>query len=114
VLAVFQPHGFGPTKFLREALVATFAASLRPDDLLWLPEIFFAGGTVERDISSADLVADVVAADREARFVADRAELPRLLAKEARVGDLVLVMGARDPGLTDFCGSILAQLATRE
>ncbi len=57
VLAVFQPHGFGPTRFLRDDLVASLAASLRPEDVLWLPEIFYAGGTVTRDISSADLVA---------------------------------------------------------
>ncbi len=112
VLAVFQPHGFGPTRFLRDALVAAFAAALAPGDVLWLPEIFYAGGTVSRDISSADLVAGVVAAGRDARFTAARGDLPPLIAAEARPGDLVLVMGARDPSLTDFARSVLAALET--
>ncbi|MCB1184087.1 UDP-N-acetylmuramate--alanine ligase, partial [bacterium] len=101
------PHGFGPTRFLREALVATFADALAPHDVLWLPEIYFAGGTVARDISGADLVADVRARGRDARFAAARSALPAAIAAEARRGDLVLVMGARDPSLTSFCGEIV-------
>jgi len=114
ILAIFQPHGFGPTRFLRDALIETFAQNLAPQDVLWMPEIFFAGGTVTRDISSADLTAAIVAFGRDARFVAERRELPEALAAEARTGDLVLVMGARDPSLTQMCRSIIAALAASE
>lgn len=110
VLAVFQPHGYGPTRFLREALVETFATNLGPDDVLWLPEIYFAGGTVTRDISSRDLVDDIRGQGRDARFLAARDQLPPAIAAEARPGDLVVVMGARDPSLTDFCREILIEL----
>ncbi len=111
LLAVFQPHGFGPTRFLRRALVEALATGLRRRDVLWLPEIYFAGGTVVRDISSADLAADLTAAGRDARFVAARKELPALVAAEAEPGDLVLVMGARDPSLTDLGRQILAAIS---
>lgn len=111
ILAVFQPHGFGPTRFLRDDLVAAFAGALAPPDVLWLPEIFFAGGTVTRDVSSRDIVRGVLAAGRDARFAQDRADLPRLIAAEARAGDLVLVMGARDPSLTDLARDVLAAVA---
>jgi len=110
VLAVFQPHGFGPTRFLRDDLIAAFARHLAPRDVLWLPEIFYAGGTVARDISSADLAAQIAAAGRDARFCPDRADLPRKIAAEARPGDLVLVMGARDPSLTGLARAVLAAL----
>ncbi len=56
VLAMFQPHGYGPTRFLQDALVETFSKVLRPRDILWMPEIYFAGGSVTRDISSRDLI----------------------------------------------------------
>ncbi len=111
VLAVFQPHGFGPTRFLRDSLIETFGECLTPDDVLWMPEIFFAGGTVTRDISSADLIAGIAALSRDARFIPDREDLPAAIAAEAGPGDLVLVMGARDPSLTDFCRRIVGQLA---
>ena len=110
VLAVFQPHGFGPTRFLREALADAFAGHLRAQDLLWLAEIFFAGGTVVRDIGSADLAADVRDRGRQASFLPDRSAVAAAVAAAARPGDLVLVMGARDPSLSDLCRDILAAL----
>lgn len=113
VLAVFQPHGYGPTRFLKDALVEAFAGHLGARDVLWLPEIFFAGGTVTRDISSSDLAAGIARAGRDARFVAERKRLAPLIAAEARPGDLVLVMGARDPSLTAFARDCLAALAAR-
>ena len=113
VLAVFQPHGYGPTRFLRDALVEAFTANLAPADVLWLPEIFFAGGTVTRDISSADLARGIVHGGRDARFAELRESLVPLVAAEARPGDLVLVMGARDPSLTTFARACLGELAAR-
>jgi UDP-N-acetylmuramate-alanine ligase len=110
VLAVFQPHGYGPTRFLWDHLVATFAAQLRADDVLWLPEIFYAGGSAVRDIGSDGLAAAIVREGRDARHVADRATLPAAIGAEARPGDLVLVMGARDPSLTDLGAAILRAL----
>ena len=44
-------------------------------------------------------------------FAASRGELVERVAGEARPGDLVLVMGARDPSLTDLARRILAALA---
>ncbi len=113
VLAIFQPHGFGPTRFLREALVETFRAHLGSEDLLWLPEIYYAGGTVTRDISSRDIADALVAAGRNVTFVAERADLAPAVAAAARPGDLILVMGARDPSLTDLCLAILEEIEKR-
>jgi UDP-N-acetylmuramate--alanine ligase len=114
ILAVFQPHGFGPTRFLRDDLVATLSRALAPDDVLWLPPIFYAGGTVTRDVSSDDLAARIATAGRDARPLTRRPDLPAAVAAEARPGDLVLVMGARDPSLTDLGRAILDALAARD
>ena len=110
VLAVFQPHGFGPLRFLRADLVTMFAAELRPQDRLWLLEAHYAGGTVTRDVSSADLVADLQTLDCPAAFAADRLSLVDALVPIAQRGDLILVMGARDPSLTDLAKEILARV----
>jgi UDP-N-acetylmuramate--alanine ligase len=105
LLAVYQPHGFGPTRFLRDELTEAFRTSLEPADRLWLLEIFYAGGTTTKDISSADLVTDLRALDVAAEFAPDRPALISRLAESAVPGDLILVMGARDPSLTDLLGS---------
>lgn len=112
VLAVFQPHGYGPTRFLWQDFVEAFAGALGPADRLWMLEVFYAGGTAARDFSAADIVADIAARGVTAEFASDRAALTARIAAEARAGDLVLVMGARDPSLTDFARAILAALDT--
>lgn len=110
ILAVFQPHGFGPLRFLRADLVATFAVELHAGDRLWMLEAFYAGGTTIRDVSSADLVADLQAKGCAAAFAESREALVEALIGEARDGDLVLIMGARDPSLTELANTILARL----
>jgi len=109
VLAVYQPHGYGPTRFLRSELVDVFAGSLAEQDRLWLLEIFYAGGTATRDFSSADLATEIAHRGRQAAF-ATRDDVAARIAEVAHEGDLVLVMGARDPSLTDLAREILAGL----
>ncbi|MDE3244660.1 MAG: L,D-transpeptidase family protein [Acidobacteriota bacterium] len=114
VLAVFQPHGFGPLRFLRAELAGAFAAELSPQDHLWMLEAFYAGGTTTRDVSSADLVADLRGMGCSADFAGNREALIEALALEARAGDLILIMGARDPSLTELAREILARLHSNE
>lgn len=110
VLAVFQLHGFAPARFLRAEFLDAFASALGPQDVLWLPEIFYAGGTAAKDISAADYARELQARGKDARFLADRSAIPADAAREARPGDLILLMGARDPGLPRFAKDLLAAL----
>jgi UDP-N-acetylmuramate--alanine ligase len=110
VLAVYQPHGYGPTRFLRADFVRTFSGELRPEDRLWMLEVFYAGGTATRDFSAADIVAEIEARSANAEFAPSREWLAARIAEEAREGDLVLVMGARDPSLTELARAILASV----
>jgi UDP-N-acetylmuramate-alanine ligase len=110
VLAVYQPHGYGPTRFLRRDFVETFATALRPADRLWMLEVFYAGGSATRDFSAADIVAEIAARGATAEFAPSREWLVERIAAEARAGDLVLVMGARDPSLTQLARDVLARV----
>ena len=110
VLAVYQPHGYGPTRFLRQDFVRTFSGELAGGDRLWLLEVFYAGGTATRDFSAADIVDEIKARGTQAEFAPSRDWLINRLAEEAREGDAVLVMGARDPSLTAFARDILRRL----
>ncbi len=112
VLAVFQPHGFSPLKFLRAEFVETFAEELAPGDRLWFLDVFYAGGTASRDITSAEVVADMAARGLAAEMAPSRKWLVERLAAEAKEGDLVLIMGARDPSLADLAKTILEALSS--
>ena len=76
IVAVFQPHGFGPARFLRPELREQLPRLLRPDDRFCYAEIFYAGGTVAKDISS-EMLADDLRATRDGAFARDP-DLPAL------------------------------------
>jgi UDP-N-acetylmuramate--alanine ligase len=110
VVAIFQPHGYGPARFLRPELKALLPAILRPEDRFCYAEIFYAGGTVARDISSHMLAEDLPASLR-CGYAADHDAARHWALAEARPGDTVIVMGARDPDLPRLSRSIYAALA---
>jgi len=110
VLAVFQPHGFGPARFLRPELKTLLPSILRPHDRFCYAEIFYAGGTVAKDISSRALAEDLPAHLR-CGYAADHEAVRQWVVAEAQPGDTVIVMGARDPDLPRLARSIHAALA---
>jgi UDP-N-acetylmuramate--alanine ligase len=109
VVAVFQPHGFGPARFLRPELRELLPALLRPDDRFCYAEIFYAGGTVAKDLSSKDLADDLPAA-LNVGYAAHHSAVVEWVAREARPGDTVLIMGARDPDLPALARAVYAAL----
>jgi UDP-N-acetylmuramate--alanine ligase len=98
---------------MRHELVGTLTAKLAPGDVLVLPDPVYHGGTVAREVTSADIVADLTAAGRDARHVADRAAAAAMLVAEARAGDRIVVMGARDDTLSLLAADMLASLRAR-
>ncbi|GAA0737775.1 glutamate ligase domain-containing protein [Sphingomonas japonica] len=99
LLLLFQPHGYGPLKVMRRELVAMFARRLREGDLLVLPDPVYQGGTTDRSVTSADIVADLTAQGAPARHVPDRTAAAAHLVSAAAPGDRIVVMGARDDTL---------------
>jgi UDP-N-acetylmuramate--alanine ligase len=106
LVAWFQPHGYGPARFLRAELRELLPRILRPQDRFCYGEIYFAGGTVVKDISSRDLADDQPFA-RRCGYAADHQAALRWLADTAIPGDTILLMGARDPDLPRFAKAVV-------
>lgn len=113
LLVLFQPHGYGPLKVMRRELVATLADKLGEDDLLVLPDPVYMGGTVNREVTSADIIADVATTGRKALHIPSREAAAAHLVAEARPGDRVVVMGARDDTLSQLAADMLASIANK-
>lgn len=111
LLVMFQPHGFGPLRLMKDQFIETFARDLRPEDVLLMPEPVYFGGTVDRSVSSMDIVRGVEAAGGNAHVFSDRAACGDWLVAAARPGDRIIVMGARDDTLSQFAREILERLA---
>ncbi|TVR44744.1 MAG: UDP-N-acetylmuramate--alanine ligase [Planctomycetota bacterium] len=105
VLAIFQPHGFGPARFLRQELAEMLPQILRPGDRICYGEIFYAGGSVTRDISSADLAADLSGL-AHADYAPNHLAIIDWVTTHAMPGDTILLMGARDPQLGPLAQTI--------
>lgn len=102
VCYIFQPHGFGPTRLMKDGYIAAFIDGLRNADRLIVLPIYYAGGTAAQDISSGDLVAPIKASGRDALAVSDRNSIIDLLGDHAAH----VVLGARDDSLSDFAAKI--------
>lgn len=112
VIAIFQPHGYGPASFMKEEFIDAFISALSSHDILFMPEIFYAGGSASKNISSADIIKEIYKNGKNAFFVENRDNIIPILKKEIRTGDCILVMGARDNTLAEFCKKILQSLST--
>ncbi|HEY1606919.1 MAG TPA: Mur ligase family protein [Allosphingosinicella sp.] len=110
LLVFFQPHGFGPLKLMKDALIATFADGMAADDVLILSDPVYYGGTVDRSVGSDAIVAGVRASGRQAEHIPARADGGRRLTALARPGDRILIMGARDDTLSRFAEEVLESL----
>ena len=102
LIAWFQPHGYGPTRFLRHDFVEELAKVLRPEDEIWMSEIYYAGGTAVKDISANDLIGDLKQRGVRAYFVSDRNDLVESIRPHLTTSCTLLLMGARDPSLGAF------------
>jgi UDP-N-acetylmuramate--alanine ligase len=74
--------------------------------------VYYAGGTVTRDVTGRVLADDLPTAVR-CGHAKDHAAVVRWVMTEARSGDTVLLMGARDPDLPRLAQVIYAALAGR-
>lgn len=112
VIAFFQPHGFAPLFFFKDELVEVLSKTLRITDEIHFSEVFFAGGTVNKTISSADVVAILQKKGFSAFYYEDRNQFVEkiYLSEEPTI---VLVMGARDPSLGDFAEKLFINLKNR-
>jgi UDP-N-acetylmuramate--alanine ligase len=106
---IFQPHGFGPTRMMKEEYIEAFSKGLRKTDHLILLPIYYAGGTTSRDISSRDLAAGIIKNGKSAETVDDRNEIIKNLNK----WDNYIIMGARDETLSGFARSIALLLGMK-
>jgi len=111
LVVMFQPHGFGPLRLMRKELAESFQNRLGPEDLLFMPEPYYAGGTVDRSVTSRHLVEDLQQAGMKAEVLPDRAACKAPILAAAKPGDRILVMGARDDTLSDFARELLAGLS---
>lgn len=108
VIAYFQPHGFGPLRFMHKELGKLVAATLRPNDIFVIGDVYYAGGTVNRDISPEIVSQAIQYLGKNAIFAKDKESCRAEILKNTPERDCtILIMGARDPKLSDYAQSFI-------
>lgn len=108
VIAYFQPHGFGPLRFMHKELGELVAATLRPNDIFVIGDVYYAGGTVNRDISPEIVSQAIQYLGKNAIFAKDKESCRAEILKNTPERDCtILIMGARDPKLSDYAQSFI-------
>lgn len=103
LLAIFQPHGFNPLKFMREALVETLSTLLHKDDMFLMLPVYYAGGTAAFKPTSDEVAEDLRRAGINA-IATEREKAAEII--KATKAKAVLVMGARDISLRNWTKQI--------
>ncbi|MEW6713881.1 MAG: Mur ligase family protein [Nitrospirota bacterium] len=99
---IFQPHGYAPTLMMKDEYIDVFAKNLRTSDHLILLPIFYAGGTVSKEISSHDLAYGIKARGGSVEVVMAREDILKRLHEYKNY----VIFGARDETLADFAKEI--------
>ena len=107
LLIMFQMHGYGPFRLMKDGLLDAFVSGLGPEDEFYIPDVLYMGGTSDKSYGTADFVAELQGRGVKAHYIADRAAIAPALRAKAQPGDRIVIMGARDDTLTEFAKCIL-------
>ncbi|WP_437977212.1 UDP-N-acetylmuramate--L-alanine ligase [Sorangium sp. So ce295] len=93
VVVAFQPHRHTRTRDLFDEFTRAFNQA----DVLLVTDIYAAGEPPIPGVTAERLVQSIREhGHHDARFIADKAELPEAIEKIARPGDVVIALGAGD------------------
>jgi UDP-N-acetylmuramate--alanine ligase len=110
LLIMFQPHGYGPLRLMKQEFIDVFAAHMAGDDVLIMPDPVYYGGTTDKSVTSEHIVSGVRARGLQAMAFAERKACGDKLIELAEPGDRIIVMGARDDTLSTFAAELVERL----
>ena len=108
IWAIFEPRS---ATSCRRIFQSDFARAFEGADHVILPAVFRSNLPDDQRLSAEQLVADLKSSDVDARYIPDTDEIVRTVQREARDGDLVIVMS--NGGFDNIHQRLLAALAER-
>ncbi len=108
IWAIFEPRS---ATSCRRVFQADFAKALARADRVVLPAVFRSSLPEAERLSAEGLVADLKADGVDARYIPEIPDIVRTVAKEARSGDLVIIMS--NGGFDDIHQKLISALEAR-
>jgi len=110
IIAMYQPHTPFSARNTGEETAAVIARSLADDDIMIMQEIYELTPE-DTDISSQHIINRIREnGHSNAYFLKTKDDTLNYIKKHAKSGDKIVIMGAHDNSLADFCRVILKYL----
>ncbi|MBR5129746.1 MAG: UDP-N-acetylmuramate--alanine ligase [Alphaproteobacteria bacterium] len=110
IFAIYQPHGFAPMRLMKDDFIRILNDIMDDNLTLIMPDIYYVGGTVAKDISSEDVITPLSKMGKKALYIPNRTDILTYLTGIVKPNDKIIVMGARDDSLSDFAQEIFKTL----
>jgi UDP-N-acetylmuramate--alanine ligase len=102
VFVIFQPHAYKSLRFMQKELYPVIENSLDVIDRFIFMPVYYSGGTCVAEPKVEDVIAEYTSMSKAPeKFISFelRSCAENYLKKEAKAGDIILIMGARDNSL---------------
>lgn len=106
LLVMLQMHGYGPLKLMKNELIESFVAGMKEGDVFYMPDVLYMGGITDKSYTSQDFIKECQSKGLNAVYAPTREEIGKLIEAEAKSGDRIVIMGARDDTLTEFARNL--------
>ncbi|MDD3020643.1 MAG: Mur ligase family protein [Alphaproteobacteria bacterium] len=111
LLIIFQMHGYGPFKLMKDELRDAFLGGMKNGDVLFMPDVLYLGGTANMTPTAAEFINEIneMGGIRgiKGQWFKHRDEIIRVIPQIVQPGDRIVVMGARDDTLPIFARKLL-------
>ena len=108
IWAIFEPRS---ATSCRRVFQSDFARAFSAADHVVLPAVFRSNLPEDQRLSAEQLIADLRAAGQDARYIPQVDDIVRTVSKEARAGELIVVMS--NGGFDNIHQKLLTALAAR-
>ena len=111
LIVMYQSHKPFSARTTGEEDGVVFGRVLKKDDILLMPEIYMRDPIKDSDISGSDLIQYALDNGVEnALFLETKDNVRQYILDNAKPGDRIVIMGARDNSLPDFSRQLLKDL----
>lgn len=111
LLVMYQSHSPFSAFNTGDEVAAEVAKVLDKEDIFIMPEVYMLDKNVDKGITAENIIKGVIKnGHQNAHFLDTRENVHKFILENAKDGDCVVIMGARDNSLPDFSRQLLKEL----
>ena len=111
LIVMYQSHSAFSAQNTGHEVAEVVAKTLGPNDIFLMPEVYMLNPSTDKGITAANIINDIKSFGfNNAYFLETQSAVHDYIIKNAKAGDRVVIMGARDNTLPAFSRNLLKEL----